>query len=285
MKRAFTLIELLISVTIIAVVLGGGLIYFNNFNQRQKLERTEKQIVADLKLAQSYAKTRQVPMGFAAGDLAYVQVQFSAGNLVAGANGIGATFFSDKMPYNNEIGVGMSPAVIYYWAASGKISSDPGGNFLGENNRVRIQIQRDDSEVMYKEINIDALGQIELLGYQSGIGTFAELVVPTSVPTVAPTATSVPCVPEGSTCSLSAICCSGSCYSGVCSSCRPSGIECISDVDCCSNNCWGGFCADLVPTGVCSSPAESNPHFIESPPYSGTCVRVDACGYSDQYCL
>lgn len=286
MKKAFTLVELLISVTIVALTLGGGIIYFNNFNQRQKVERTERQIVTDLELVQSYARTRQVPMGFTGGDLAYVQVQINGDSLVAGANGVGVTFFSDKLPYAREIGVEMLPAVIYYWAGSGKVSDDAEGNFLGENEDVAIQIRRNDSQTGYKEIRINVLGQIRYLGYQEGVGSIPTTVISPTV-FLSPTPTTIPCVNPGQSCSPISQCCSGSCYSGVCMDCRPDGIECRDDIDCCGGNCYGGFCASALPTPsgtACASPGETNPYYLESPPYSEICVAVYSCGHSDQFC-
>lgn len=59
-QTAFTLIELMVAVTIMMLMAGGGVIYLNNFNSRQKLASAKSQVVSALKMAQDYAKTKQL---------------------------------------------------------------------------------------------------------------------------------------------------------------------------------------------------------------------------------
>jgi prepilin-type N-terminal cleavage/methylation domain-containing protein len=72
MKKGFTLIELLVSISILMLLTGGVLVYFNNFNSRQKIEASRIELIGNLKLARNYAVSRQSAKD--GGDLEYVYV-------------------------------------------------------------------------------------------------------------------------------------------------------------------------------------------------------------------
>lgn len=73
MKKGFNLVEVLVAVAIIMLLTGGILVYFNDFNSRQKIEGARIELIGNLKLARNYAVTRQKPEG-EADDLEYVYV-------------------------------------------------------------------------------------------------------------------------------------------------------------------------------------------------------------------
>jgi len=163
MKKAFTFIEILISVTIVALISGGGLVYLNNFNSRQKLEKSKEEIVSAIKITQSYAKTRQLPVGSTLPELNYIRLMMSGDYLVAGANGNGGSFFRN-MVNNGEITVTCSPTYIYFWAGEGKLSkntdvANPSFYGVGETAVINV-INGVEAEGSYKII-IDAFGQIK----------------------------------------------------------------------------------------------------------------------------
>ncbi len=58
-KLGFNLIEVLVAVGIIMLLTGGILVYFNDFNSRQKIEGARIELIGNLKLARNYAVTRQ----------------------------------------------------------------------------------------------------------------------------------------------------------------------------------------------------------------------------------
>jgi prepilin-type N-terminal cleavage/methylation domain-containing protein len=58
-KKGFNLIEVLVAMSIIMLLTGGILIYFNDFNSRQKVEGARIELIGNLKLARNYAVTRQ----------------------------------------------------------------------------------------------------------------------------------------------------------------------------------------------------------------------------------
>ena len=157
-SKGFTLIELLVAITVVALISGGALIYLNNFNSKQKLNNSKETMVSYLKLAQSYAKTRQAPIGYTGTELRYVQVMMSGNNLTAGINGIGTTYFSN--PINNgEVTVSFDPAIVYFWAG-GILSHDNEGTFYGVGESVAAIVKSNTEDGGSYQIVINALGQI-----------------------------------------------------------------------------------------------------------------------------
>jgi len=159
MRKGFSLMELIVAITAVVIISGGSLIYLNNFNSRQKLEKAKNEVISSMKLAQSYAKTRQLPIGSPDKNLEYVQVQINGTNLVAGANGIGSTFFSKKIAESNEISLDLCPSPLYFWNGNGKLT-DMNGVVFGDGETatmtVTLKADVDDS----RRVTINSLGQI-----------------------------------------------------------------------------------------------------------------------------
>lgn len=61
-KSGYTLIELLITMTIVTIVFTIGLVSFRDFSRRQALTGILKSVKADLRLAQQYALTGKKPL-------------------------------------------------------------------------------------------------------------------------------------------------------------------------------------------------------------------------------
>lgn len=62
-NSAYTLIELLIAMTIVTIVFTIGLASFRDFSRRQALSGILKSVIADLRSAQQFALTGQKPSG------------------------------------------------------------------------------------------------------------------------------------------------------------------------------------------------------------------------------
>jgi len=152
MKRAFTLIEVLVAVTIVALISGGALIYLNNFNSKQKLNKSKDEVISALKLAQSYAKTRQLPLDSGLSELDFVQVKINSNGFIeARANSdVGPTYFYNAVN-NSEITVTSDPTTIYFLGNSG-------GNLSGESAVVIVENEFE-ARGSY-QITVNALGQI-----------------------------------------------------------------------------------------------------------------------------
>lgn len=165
MKRGFTLIELLVTVTITVVIAGGALIYLNNFRSRQDLDQNKDEVVSMLKLAQSYARTRQMPIG-SSGDLNFVQVKFTNNIIEARANSdVGPSYYSNLISDSNELSIGSTPTVIYFWGGSGKLASDISGTLYSSNQKANIYIYRKSSINAYEKLEVNAMGQVSFTGY------------------------------------------------------------------------------------------------------------------------
>ena len=57
----FTLIEILVTISLGLIVTVSGMAYYSNFNRRQMVEQSAKKIVSDLRLAQNLALTQEKP--------------------------------------------------------------------------------------------------------------------------------------------------------------------------------------------------------------------------------
>lgn len=62
-NKGYTLIELLVGVSIVAILFGVGFVSYREFSRRQSLTGVTKQLVGDLRLAQQLALTGQKPTG------------------------------------------------------------------------------------------------------------------------------------------------------------------------------------------------------------------------------
>jgi len=60
-KKGYTLIELLVGVSIVAIIFGVGFISYREFSRRQSLTGITKQLIGDLRLAQQLSLTGQKP--------------------------------------------------------------------------------------------------------------------------------------------------------------------------------------------------------------------------------
>lgn len=171
MKRSFTLIELIVSVVIVMLISGGALVYFNEFNSRQKLEKAKDEIVASIKLVQSYAKGRQLPINATQSELKFVYL-----TLIGGSDGLnnsylkGCAFGEDNNWYfrtlvkKDGIIVSMYPPIIYFWAGTGRLA-DAGGVFYGVGDTAKVTVTHSAEIDERYEIIINALGQIKEVNY------------------------------------------------------------------------------------------------------------------------
>jgi prepilin-type N-terminal cleavage/methylation domain-containing protein len=102
-KAGFSLIEMVLAVAIMALASTGVMVYYNSFNSVQKTNSTKSELESSLILARNYAKSMQLPIGSVA-DMQYVEVDLTAGGqIVAGVNGVGSTYFNRDISASSVI--------------------------------------------------------------------------------------------------------------------------------------------------------------------------------------
>jgi prepilin-type N-terminal cleavage/methylation domain-containing protein len=125
-RQGISLIELLIAVVIFLVLIGGAVIYINNFNSRQKLNTAREEIVSYLRMARNYAITRQNPDGV---NLTYVEVSFNNGVMTVVPNGVGTSYFA-KSVTSEGVTISMDPATLLFSGYEGKMVKLSGGELV-----------------------------------------------------------------------------------------------------------------------------------------------------------
>lgn len=172
MKRAFTLIELIVSVVIVMLISGGALVYLNEFNSRQKLEKGKDEVVAAIKMIQSSARGRQLPLNSTKSELNYIRLYTPLLGtppkryLKADVNGDGSDIFYRKSV--NELGVDVSISNdIYFGAGNGRLIKNltiPYTYYL-DTETATIIVENEAEKIEGYRIIIDALGQIKETRY------------------------------------------------------------------------------------------------------------------------
>jgi prepilin-type N-terminal cleavage/methylation domain-containing protein len=97
-KSGFTLIELMVAVTVLLLMIGVGAVALNNFNSRQKVSAAKDEMISNIKLTRNYATTMQTPDG-TTGKLSYVELQITpSGQMTAIAHDIDQQYFQ-SLPF------------------------------------------------------------------------------------------------------------------------------------------------------------------------------------------
>jgi prepilin-type N-terminal cleavage/methylation domain-containing protein len=155
-RQGFTLVELLVAITIFLVLVVGSLIYINNFNSRQKLASVRQEIVSYIRMARDYAISLQNPDG---GNLDYVKVELEEGMLKAWPNGVGSTYFAkDVTPAG--VGVSMAPTPLLFSAYEGKVVELSGGQLAPVDEKTTITVTLGGEVEASTTIEVSASGLI-----------------------------------------------------------------------------------------------------------------------------
>jgi prepilin-type N-terminal cleavage/methylation domain-containing protein len=145
-KNGFTLIELMVAITIGILMVGLGSVSLNNFNERQKVETVRQELLSNLRLARNYAVTNQLGVG---GDRIAVVIDSSGIMTIESrdANDTDAvTFFSKDITPN---GVSISAPVIRFSVTDGRsIGGAVTVSVIGVETKY---IKIDDSGLIYGE--------------------------------------------------------------------------------------------------------------------------------------
>jgi len=114
-KLGFTLIELMVSVTIVLILVGIGSYSINNFIQSKEMYGVRDEVSAQIKLARSLATTNQLPDKTT--DLKYVRVSFS-GKIITieavkndGEVETGSPYFSKDLELDENVSISILDGV------------------------------------------------------------------------------------------------------------------------------------------------------------------------------
>lgn len=126
----FTLIELIIAVTVVMVLTGVGAMSLNNFNDIKELESIRAEVSNHIKLAKNLALTKQLPDNTEIGNLEYVRVTFLNNEItIEGVNNIGVIFSDSpysKMKINAKSGVNITSANFGFLKSTGRLTDSSG---------------------------------------------------------------------------------------------------------------------------------------------------------------
>ena len=160
-NKGFTLIELMIAISLVLIMTVSGSIYLNDFNRRQKLDGVTNNVKSMVSQAQNYAKVKQPPHGDSSGEVKYVQLYKTvAGNIEAKVNDVGTTYFSNKIS-ESEITITFGQPILYFWGGTGQMSSDVNGNFFDSNQTTSITIMLNQGVAETRNVIINSLGGVQ----------------------------------------------------------------------------------------------------------------------------
>jgi len=160
--KAFTLIELMVAISLMIIFSAGGVVYLNNFNSRQKLDKAKTEVESMVRLAQSYAKSKQAPNG-STDEVRYVTLSNSSNKIDASVNGTATTYFSNKI-LEDGLTITFNPPFLYFWGGTGQLSNDVNDvnpNFFGPNQKATVTISLNQGVADIRTISINSLGGIE----------------------------------------------------------------------------------------------------------------------------
>jgi len=158
-KVGFTLVELLIAITIGMVLVGFGSMSLSGFYEKQKVKSTSQELLSDLRLARNYALTNQFPTDSSA-DTDRVAVFIDnngfmvAGTQTSGNYDTGNTFFSKDI---TPKGVGVTfrgpdgTSIIRFSVTDGRLIGGTASITINNGVGVTRVIKIDESGLIYEK--------------------------------------------------------------------------------------------------------------------------------------
>jgi prepilin-type N-terminal cleavage/methylation domain-containing protein len=170
MRRGFTLVELMVVVTIGLLLVGGMSLGISGFLGRERVLSASKDLVSILNLARNFAVTNQVPSGFTGLD--YVAVTLSSSGTVTvypvnHTSGIGASYVSKNVGTAGISFTQINFGGLQFAAGSGKLvgkNADPSYVSYPLSAATSVGITVSSAEVsQIRQITINPFGSIDSL--------------------------------------------------------------------------------------------------------------------------
>ena len=153
----FTLIELIVTVTVIMVLAGVGAMSLNNFNGLKELESVRDEVSDHLKLARNLAITKQLPNE--AHNLEYVKVNIANNTItIAGVEGANVYTASPYSPMIVKSGIAVSSLSNFGFMKSIGRLTDNSGNFVGTTMTVEVTRGTDKKTIIINNSGIISNG-------------------------------------------------------------------------------------------------------------------------------
>lgn len=163
-RQGFTLVELMVAITITLVLAGTGMVSINKFLAKEKINQAATEVVSLLNLTRNLAMTGQAPSGF---NLQYVSVTLINGTLIAyptNSGGVGTKYFSKKVAENGVSLTQINLGGLQFATGSGKLL-DATGSPLPSGQIVGLSVTS--AEVSdSRQITISPFGAVTLLPAQ-----------------------------------------------------------------------------------------------------------------------
>lgn len=157
MRRAFSLIELLIAVTLLGVMSGGGFLILNRNQAKNEFEYKGEEIINLVKRAQNSAKTRE--LAGTATTLLYIKIEKDATGQYLLVRDSANREYSKLRVAETDISFSLSPTIIYFWPGSGAVVTGTVGTPMAVGNTASISLSQGWLGVS-KAISIDSQGQV-----------------------------------------------------------------------------------------------------------------------------
>lgn len=152
-KNGFTLIELIVAVTVIMILAGVGAMSLNNFNGVKELESTREEVGGFIKLAKNLAVTRQLSTGTS--NLKYVRVSISGNILtITGIDNVGNQDTSppySSVSINTKNGIIINAPSFGFMASTGRLT-DLNGNLVGTTMAIDVSRGTDKKTIIINDL-------------------------------------------------------------------------------------------------------------------------------------
>lgn len=143
-SAAFSLIEIIIVVGVLATITGVILVSYNNFNTNQKLKQAAKTLKSDLRFVQTRSYSGLKPQGVACTTLTGYQVSFTLTSYTFQplCSPQGAVSPATTINLPDQVSFSAIPPTFYFLVLKGVASADVTMSLTTGANPIQVQVSR-----------------------------------------------------------------------------------------------------------------------------------------------